>query len=319
MEQNYDNIPEFKTIGEVANETINYIENRRKHLITPLKTRWSKFNNACCGGIEPNMVFTIAGTSGTGKSSFANMLQLDLIDLNLSEEVVILNISLEMVSYRNVGRALGSKLKKTTSELYSANTDLSDKDYKNVKQMANIFKKYPIYYIDTPCTVHSLGTTIDYFHKHVAKGRWLIVVLDHVLLVGGEGGERSIITDLQKLFIEKKKLFRTTIIQLSQMNRNIESPERINNPSTHFPMRSDLAASDAIFQASDYVIALSRPELLNLQFYSVNRLPVKNKIYLHFLKVRDGEPCILEFDNDLKYGNLIEANDAIQQQKVIFK
>ena len=35
----------------------------------------------------------------------------------------------------------------------------------------------------------------------------------------------------------------------------------------HFPLRSDLAASDAIFQASDYVIALSRPELLNIQSY----------------------------------------------------
>ena len=27
---------------------------------------------------------------------------------------------------------------------------------------------------------------------------------------------------------------------------------------------------------------------------------------MHFLKIRDGEPKILEFDNELKYGNLIE-------------
>lgn len=47
------------------------------------------------------------------------------------------------------------------------------------------------------------------------------------------------------------------------MNRNIEQPERINNPSTHYPMRSDLSASDAIYQASDFIIVLSRPELLN--------------------------------------------------------
>ena len=72
-------------------------------------------------------------------------------------------------------------------------------------------------------------------------------------------------------------------------------------------MRSDLAASDALFHASDYVIAINRPELLNLISYGINRLPVKNKVYLHFLKIRDaGEPCILSFDNELKYGNLIE-------------
>lgn len=307
MEQQFTNIPEFKTISQVAEEATSYINSRRKHLITPLKTRWKKFNKACCGGIEPNMVFTIAGISGTGKSAFVNMIQFDLFDLNSDQDIVVLNFSLEMVGYRNVGRAIGSKLKKTTSELYSAETDLSDDDYSNVKQAVDIFKRYQIYYIDSPCSVDYIGKTIDYFHKNVAKGKWLIVVLDHVLLVNGEGGERSIITDLQKLFINKKKLYNTTIIQLSQMNRNIEAPERINNPNTHFPMRSDLAASDAIFQASDYVLTLHRPELLNLPFYSVNRLPVRNKVYLHFLKVRDGEPCILEFDNDLKYGNLIES------------
>jgi hypothetical protein len=122
------------------------------------------------------------------------------------------------------------------------------------------------------------------------------------------------------MFIRKKKLSNTSIIQISQMNRNIELPDRINNPSMHFPLRSDLAASDAIFQASDYVIALSRPELLNIQSYGVNRLPVKNKVYLHFLKVRDaGEPCILEFDNELKYGNLIETEgNTTMQQNVVF-
>ena len=88
----------------------------------------------------------------------------------------------------------------------------------------------------------------------------------------------------------------------------------------HYPMRSDLAASDAIFQASDYVIALSRPELLNILSYGVNRLPVKDKVYLHFLKVRDaGEPCILEFNNELKYGNLIEASpNTTMQHTVVF-
>ena len=106
--------------------------------------------------------------------------------------------------------------------------------------------------------------TIDYFHETIAKDKWLIVILDHALLVEGDT-ERGTIVDLQKMFIRKKKLSNTSIIQISQMNRNIELPDRINNPSMHFPLRSDLAASDAIFQASDYVLALSRPELLNKQ------------------------------------------------------
>lgn len=54
----------------------------------------------------------------------------------------------------------------------------------------------------------------------------------------------------------------TSVLQLAQMNRNIESPERINNFLSHYPMRSDISSADALFQASDYVIVIHRPEFL---------------------------------------------------------
>jgi hypothetical protein len=46
------------------------------------------------------------------------------------------------------------------------------------------------------------------------------------------------------MFIQEKKIGRTTIIQLSQLNREIEEMSRITNPSLHFPQRRDLAGSD---------------------------------------------------------------------------
>ena len=307
MEQKSFNTLPFKSISEVADESLEYIRKRKDKTIIPLKTRWNKFNKVCCGGIEPNMIITIAGGSGSGKSAFANTLETDLIDLNPDQEIVILSFSYEMLSYRQVGRKLSNKLRKTTAELYSSDQSLSNTEFNKIEEVADKIKKYPIYYIDTPSTVENTEKTIDYFHENIAKGKWLIVILDHALLVEGQGeSERGTIVDLQKMFIRKKKLSNTSIIQISQMNRNIEQPDRINNPSMHYPMRSDLAASDAIFQASDYVTALSRPELLNITAYGIDRLPVKDKVYLHFLKVRDGEPFILEFENELKYGNLVE-------------
>jgi replicative DNA helicase len=307
MEQKSFNTLPFKSISEVADESLEYIRKRKDKTIIPLKTRWNKFNKVCCGGIEPNMIITIAGGSGSGKSAFANTLETDLIDLNPDQEIVILSFSYEMLSYRQVGRKLSNKLRKTTAELYSSDQSLSNTEFNKIEEVADKIKKYPIYYIDTPSTVENMEKTIDYFHENIAKGKWLIVILDHALLVEGQGeSERGTIVDLQKMFIRKKKLSNTSIIQISQMNRNIEQPDRINNPSMHYPMRSDLAASDAIFQASDYVTALSRPELLNITAYGIDRLPVKDKVYLHFLKVRDGEPFILEFENELKYGNLVE-------------
>lgn len=320
MEQQLCNTLPYKTIAEVTDESIRYIEARKNKTIIPLKTRWTKFNKVCCGGIEPNMIITIAGGSGSGKSAFANTLETDLIDLNPDQDIVILDFSFEMLSYRQIGRKLSNRTRRTTSELYSAEDSLDDATFNIVKKVAEEIKQYQIYYIDTPGTVESIEKTIDYFHETIAKDKWLIVILDHALLVEGDS-ERGTIVDLQKMFIRKKKLSNTSIIQISQMNRNIEQPDRINNPSMHFPLRSDLSASDAIFQASDYVIALSRPELLNIISYGVNHLPVKNKVYLHFLKVRDaGEPCILEFDNELKYGNLIENVDinTTMQKRVVF-
>lgn len=307
MEQKSFNTLPFRSISEVADESLEYIRKRKDKTIVPLKTRWNKFNKVCCGGIEPNMIITIAGGSGSGKSAFANTLETDLIDLNPDQEIVILSFSYEMLSYRQVGRKLSNKLRKTTAELYSSVQSLSNTEFNKIEEVADKIKKYPIYYIDTPSTIENMEKTIDYFHENIAKGKWLIVILDHALLVEGQGeSERGTIVDLQKMFIRKKKLSNTSIIQISQMNRNIEQPDRINNPSMHYPMRSDLAASDAIFQASDYVTALSRPELLNITAYGIDRLPVKDKVYLHFLKVRDGEPFILEFENELKYGNLVE-------------
>lgn len=114
-----------------------------------------------------------------------------------------------------------------------------------------------------------------------------MIILDHTLLVEGQNRESAlqVISELQKLFIKVKKLPNTTIIQLSQMNRNIENPERINNPSMHYPMRSDISSADTMFHASDYVICIHRPELLNIQQYGPNRLLVKTKSTYIFLKI----------------------------------
>lgn len=308
MEQNLSNL--IRPMSVVANEAVRYIAGRREHKIVSLKTRWNKFNKQCMGGIEPNTVLTVAGISGSGKSSFANLITTDVIDLNESEDIIVLNFSLEMVGFRQVGRTLSNKLRKTTSTLYSSEKDLDDNTFRMVVSVTNKLKEYPIYFVDSPTTPTQVKDIIMQFYETYVKGtsKHFIIVYDHALLTKQVGSVLETISELERVFIQVKKLPMTSIIQLAQMNRNIESSERINNSMSHYPMRSDLSSSDAIFQASDYVCVIHRPEILNIQEYGPNHLPTSNKVYMHMLKNRDaGKPCILEFENDLAFNNLIEV------------
>lgn len=301
------NIMRFRHISKPADEIVKYITERSKGKIKSLRTRWDKFNRNCMGGIEPNTLYTIGGISGSGKSSFINSLETDLFDLNPNEDIVVLSFSFEMLSSKQVGRKLSSKLKMTTSELYSGGSSarLSFDNISKVKEEVNEIKKYNIYYVDYAGTVDEIKATIEHFQETIAKDKWLIVILDHTLLTRGQGGsERGVLVDLQKVFIAARKVGKTTILQLTQLNREIESEERIKNHTMHFPMRKDISSSDAVYQASDYVLVLHRPELLGLTVYGVNNLPTKGIIYLHLLKNREGELKVLKLMDNLKYNTI---------------
>jgi len=316
MEQTLNSSLGVKHISDATDEILNYINHRRKGIVKSLKTRWPKFNRQCMGGIEPNVIYSICGISGSGKSSFANSLETDLFDLNPEEDFVVLNFNFEMLSSKQVGRKLSYKLKRTTAELYSAsNTDdsyrVSDVDYEEILKQTERIRQYPIYYVDCPGTVDEIRNTIISFQKiEGMKKKWLIVILDHTLLTKGRltESERGMISDLQRMFMERKKYGKITIIQLSQMNREIEDKDRINNSNLHYPMRRDIFGSDSIFQTSDYVIVLHRPEIIGISEYGPKKLPVKDRIYMHFLKAREGEPKVLSFENNLKYNRIDEVD-----------
>ena len=300
----------YTHISEAADEILDYIHKRKFGKFKSLKTRWNKFNNICMGGIEQGAIYTIAGRSGSGKSSFANSLETDLFDLNPTTDFVILNFNFEMLNSRQVGRKLSYKMERTTSDLYSTKHHLSDIEYQQAKEIAEKIKKYPIYYAGIPGDVNEIRSTILHFMENEGKDKWVIVLIDHVLLTKDRAGEdeRIKIFNLQRMFMEVKKFGQITIIQISQLNRDIESAERIANNTMHFPLPRDVFGADAIMQSSDYLFVLHRPQTLNILSYGAKHWPVEGLVYGHLIKNRDGEPGIIVFTDNLKYNRLDEAD-----------
>lgn len=301
----------YRHIQESTNDIIKYIDDRRTGKTYSLRTSWPKLNNLLCGGFEPNTLTTICGISGSGKSSFVNNLETSLIENNPWANIAVLSLNYEMMDSKQVGRKLSTRLKMTTSELYSGRIDnkINDQQYNEIIEQSKKIANYPIYYANIPGDVEHIKQTILHFMKNEGKGKWVVIILDHTLLVRGKESELKTLPDLQKLFMELKKYGRNTIIQLSQLNRNIESPDRIGNMSMHFPTRADIYGSDQVYHASDVVIVLHRPEILGIRAYGLDALPTDGIIYAHVLKQREGEVGVIPFRNILKYNQLEEINN----------
>jgi replicative DNA helicase len=317
----------YKHIKEASKDALKYIDDRRAGRVRSLKTKWKKLNARTMNGIEWNSIMTIAGMSGSGKSSMANELETSLFDCNPRENFSVLSFNFEMLALRQVGRKISSKMNKTVTDLYSGGGKLSDADYNTAKfHVDSDIKNYDVYYVDIPGTVQEIFDTILQFHieQKKLKGDFYgtVIVLDHTLLTrGAQGaGEREILSRLYGMFMFMKKKIKCIFVALSQLNREIEKSERLTNPMQHYPMKKDIFGSDAVFQASDYVLISHKPYMLHLQTYGPNNLPVINPmdgsqpmIYWHLIKNRDGESgLVLSMVDNLKYNRIDEYKQPLK-------
>ena len=322
MEERWSNSMEYTHILEATDEALEYIDNRRQGLERSLETRWDKFNKVTMSGIDWNTIMTIGGMSGSGKSAIANELETSLFDRNPDEKFAVLSFNFEMLAMKQVGRKISSKLDKSVSELYSSESKLSDTDYNLVKDKAtHIAENYDIYYVDTPGSVEQVYDTVMSFHeKQVAEHGedfGVVVFLDHTLLTKGRQreSERELLARLYKMFMFVKKKIKCIFVVLSQLNREIESADRLSNPMLHYPMKKDIFGSDAVFHGSDYVMISHKPYMLNMQTYN---LPIVNPlnsqqpmIYWHLIKNRDGEAgVVLSMVDSLQYSRVDEYYEA---------
>lgn len=298
-------------IYEAAKEAIEEIYARKEGKIFGLKTRWSKFNDLIGGSIEWNNLLTIGGISGSGKSSIANELETALFDQNPNENFAVLSFNFEMSNKAQVMRKISFKTKMTTSEIKSGLKPITDQEFQKIKDSATSIKDYRIFYAQKPRTPEEMISIIRQFHawckQKFGADCGLVIMFDHTRLAKRLGlKEQEMIDTLQTMFVEVKKEDKRIIIQLTQLNRGIESYERKQDPSMHFPLRTDIFLADSVYQSSDLVVISHRPETIHIRSYGPDGYAVKNKVYIHAIKVREGEPAPIRFINNLKYNRIDE-------------
>lgn len=331
MARNLSRLLTVKTIKEAGKGAIARVQGRRKGTIKSLLCSHTKVNNTILNGFEWNRIATIGAMSGSGKSVLIEQWKRGFCQLNKDENgevpFEILSFEFEMSSEDQLLRNVSAITGFTYQKLLSADEILTDEEYKIVEEAVKELTSYPIFPVDEVGTVDSFVNTIKAFAKtRNLKGRkkGLIITLDHVLLTEGKNNEdeRKIVTELYQKTVRLQKELNedgldTLFFFLSQFNREIEKIERKSNPEYHYPNRNDLFGASAIFMCSDYIFAIHKPQILNLQTYGLpskkfpRGMPIVTEqgqpfIYIHVLKQRYGKPRILMMLDNFKNAKIDE-------------
>jgi replicative DNA helicase len=211
--------------------------------------------------------------SGGGKSITLELIKENIIHLNADEDFDILSFDLEMPAQDQALRLISNKLSISREQLLSLETPLEDKLLETVLKSSESIKNRPVYVVETPGTSTEIHSTIMDFvitRQLADRKRGLIVTIDHTLLTKGQAGEgeKEIIDNLCKMFVHLKKecinmKVKIIIIMLSQLNRDIESKERVLNSKLHYPSKNDLFAASSVYYSSDYVLVTHKPSLIS--------------------------------------------------------
>ena len=312
---------------------IHYIRGRQQGTIKSFRTPWPKVNYVGIDGFEWNTLTTIAGPSGCYKSTMVDQIAREANRRNPTSYFRVLMFQLEMPGRMSKVREFSAVLGKSYQAVCSAGgTKLRDEDIKKVidysanqvKINQNIdvysdqltpseFKMVVSEYMDVYADVDA--TTGEKTYQNT------VVTLDHAYLLKCDGPQAKVnmLYEYAEILIQLKKLYPIAFIILNQIQKNLEAPERRRNGAMeNYPTRDDIFGGDAMYQASDIVIALDCPAKRRIDLYGPERFIINGDsrlIAVHFIKVRNGEPGMTFFRAVPEIMGLIETQAPERQER----
>ena len=316
----YNNARALKPVSErdALKKALYKIKARHNGELKSLKTAWVNFNDAFCDGLEWRTITVVGARPGTGKTLFMEQLVNDVIKMNPDQKFRVLKFQFEMLDETNGIRKLSMNVGSDYNTLMSKGKPI-DK---------SIFQKCVQFYEDTasydmvdvvydPCTVEEMCATI---HAYMLENKTddgftnTLVTIDHSALfkTGGKYKDKfEMLYGLGEALTEMKKKFPVAFLVLSQLNRNVETPERAKDGTYgNYILDSDLYGSDALLQHADVVLGINRPYNRKIKFYGPERYIINNPdlLVFHILKSRNGFMGMTFFKLDRVIMRIVEVD-----------
>ena len=314
---------------DALRKAILKIKARRQGVLKSLKSAWPKFNDAFCDGLEWRTITVVGARPGTGKTLFMEQLISDIIDTNKDQEFRVLKFQMEMVDETSGVRKLSLNTGTDYNTLMSKDGVLVDE---------RIYKKCIEYYdksentdvinvVYDACTVDEMCATVHYeMEKHKKPdGTYtnLLVAIDHSALfrlAKGQKDKFEMLGSLGEALTMMKKKYPVAFVVLSQLNRNIETPDRQRDGEYgNYVLDSDIYGSDALLQHADVVLGINKPSIRKIRQYGPDRYIINDEdiLVFHFLKSRNGTTRMSFFKLDRDLMRIVEINTPPQAVKKV--
>jgi replicative DNA helicase len=314
---------------EALRKAILKIKARRRGDVKSLKSAWPKFNDAFCDGLEWRTITVVGARPGTGKTLFMEQLISDIIEHNADQEFRVLKFQMEMVDETSGVRKLSLNTGSDYNTLMSKGGILVDKsiydkcvDYYNKSLNSDI-----INVVYDACTVDEMCATIHYemekYKKEDGTYTNMLVAIDHSALFKlgkGQKDKFEMLNYLGEALTMMKKKYPIAFIVLSQLNRNIDSPDRQRDGEYgNYVLDSDIYGSDGLLQHTDVLMGINKPSIRKIRQYGPERFLINDEdmLVFHFLKSRNGTTRISFFKLDRTTMRIVEIDTPAQATKKI--
>lgn len=327
----HKNKPTWKNQREAFQDSLRYMQGRKKGEIKSFKTPWPKVNDATTDGFEWSSTTVIGGRPATGKTLIKDQIIREGFKLNAGENFRVLEFQFEMVARTSAIREYSAVIGRSYKYLCSADGKISDEHLNMCYEYAKERVKYPIDVVEEPCTVSEFEQIVHEYMEHHAiaddEGKKIykntIVTLDHSLLLkkdkaNGESNKNDMLYAFGETVTSLKRIYPIHFIILSQLNRAIDNPERNEDGKYgNYILASDLFAADALLQHADTVIGLNRPGNQKIKFYGPDRYIIDDDtvLVMHFLKCRNGDTRMSFFRTEFSKMKISEMPTPPTQEK----